>query len=144
MNKPEFILRTEDHPEANGGKPKVGDAAYEIRFPLEDGRELVVKLGQKGFDKVTDLLMDMLTEAPSHHDGTTNVNAGTPTTDTARLNAIERIGIELVPRSGQWNCLIADGPRSQTGVSSRRCIREAIDLAVYQLDKAGITSAELK
>lgn len=45
---------------------------YSCRFPLEDGRELVIEMGQQGFDTTTNLLMDMLTKAPSHDDKSTN------------------------------------------------------------------------
>jgi hypothetical protein len=60
---------TADHPEANGAKPSPGDKQYPLQFPLEDGRTLTVRMGQRGFDTITSLLMDMLTEAPSHSDG---------------------------------------------------------------------------
>lgn len=71
--KAELILRTEDHPEANGRQPQRGEQIYEARFPLEDGRELVLQMGKKGFEQTTDLLMDLITNAPPHHDGTTNI-----------------------------------------------------------------------
>ena len=72
MSKPELKFRTEDHPEANGREPKDGERGYTLRFPLEDGRELVVEIGQRGFDVTTNLLMDLLSGAPSYTDGTTN------------------------------------------------------------------------
>ncbi len=75
--KEELHLRTEDHPEANGRKPRVGEQAYGLRFPLEDGRELVLSVGQSGFDTLTNLLFDMLSEAPSHNDGSTNLPMNT-------------------------------------------------------------------
>lgn len=71
--KPELHLRTTDHPEANGRKPQPGEVEYPLRFPLDDGRELVLRIGQKGFETMTDLLVDMLSNAPSHNDGSTNV-----------------------------------------------------------------------
>lgn len=76
--KPELRLRTQDHPEVNGRKPVKGDAVYEARFPLEDGRELVLQMGEEGFRQTTDLLLDMVTGADSHNDGTTNVPVLTP------------------------------------------------------------------
>lgn len=61
-------VRTYDHPEANGRKPQVGETEYELVFTLEDQSILVVKIGQHGFDTVTNLLMDMLSRAPSNID----------------------------------------------------------------------------
>lgn len=71
--KEELHLRSEDHPEANGRIPVAGDHAYGLRFTLEDGRELVLSIGEQGFQTLTNLLFDMLTDAPSHNDGSTNV-----------------------------------------------------------------------
>lgn len=39
---------------------------------MEDGRDLVLKIGHEGFETTTNLLFDMLSNAPSHHDGSTN------------------------------------------------------------------------
>ena len=64
-----MVLRTKCHPEANGRKPKAGDSCYSVHFPLENGEKLTVEMGQQGFDTVTSLLMDMLTAAPEHDDG---------------------------------------------------------------------------
>lgn len=70
--KEEVRFGTEDHPQANGRTPAASDVAYTLRFPLEDGRELVVEFGQLGFDVLTNHLIDMLANAPSHSDGSTN------------------------------------------------------------------------
>lgn len=70
--KEEITFRTEDHPEANGRKPVAGDKGYTMRFPLEDGRELVVETGQKGFDNLSQIMLDMLANTPSYNDGSTN------------------------------------------------------------------------
>lgn len=70
--KVELHLRTEDHPEAKGRTPRSGETEYPLRFPLDDGRELVLHLGQKGFDTITQLLLDFLTNAPSYTDGSCN------------------------------------------------------------------------
>lgn len=64
-----MLLRTKCHPEANGRKPQRGDSCYTVHFPLESGEQLTVEMGQSGFDTVTGLLMDMLTNAPEHDDG---------------------------------------------------------------------------
>lgn len=71
--KQELHFRTVDHPEANGRKPLPGEAEYPMRFPLDDGRELVLSLGEAGFQTLTDLLMDMLSVRPNHNDGSTNL-----------------------------------------------------------------------
>lgn len=70
--KEELHFRTLDHPEANGRKPLVGETQYPLRFPLEDGRELVLNIGEKGFQILTNLLIDMLSNAASYNDGSTN------------------------------------------------------------------------
>lgn len=62
-------FKTKDHPEANGRKAKAGEQEYVATFPLEDGSFLRVRMGQEGFNNTTNLLTDMLTNAPSHDDG---------------------------------------------------------------------------
>lgn len=64
-----MILRTKCHPEANGRTPQLTDTAYTVRLPLENGEILTVEMGQKGFDTLSSLIMDMLTDAPEHDDG---------------------------------------------------------------------------
>lgn len=61
--KPEIHFRTKDHPQANGREALLGERAFPLHFPLEDGSELVVHMGQKGFDSITQLLFDMLSGA---------------------------------------------------------------------------------
>lgn len=70
--KEEVIFRTEDHPEANGRRPQPGQSFYTLRFPLEDGRELVVHIGQRGFDTLGQMVIDSLADTPSYSDGSTN------------------------------------------------------------------------
>ena len=70
--KTEVIFKTEDHPEANGRKPQSGDVQHDLRLPLEDGRELVILMGEKGFQQLTDILMDVLSNAEPYNDGSTN------------------------------------------------------------------------
>lgn len=73
MSKAELVFITEDHPEAHGREPQHGESAYVLRFPLQDGgTELVVMVGERGFQNLTQLLFDMLSNAPSHSDGSTN------------------------------------------------------------------------
>lgn len=71
--KTELILKTEDHPESFGRKAAIDDIEYTLRFPLEDGRELVLKIGNTGFQTLTNMLVDMLANTPSYGDNTTNV-----------------------------------------------------------------------
>jgi hypothetical protein len=66
-----IVFKTKDHPEANGRKPKFGEAEYQCTFPIEDGRFVTIRMGQAGFDNTTNLLMDMLSNAPNHDDGST-------------------------------------------------------------------------
>lgn len=68
MPQTEIRFRAKHHPAANGRQPQAGDALYICSFPLEDGRVLVIEMGQQDFDTSTNLLMDMLTKAPSHTD----------------------------------------------------------------------------
>lgn len=41
-------FRTQDHPQANGRKARDGEHAWPFRFLLEDGRTLVVEMGDEG------------------------------------------------------------------------------------------------
>lgn len=59
------IFRTPDHPGVSGQ----GNIVYPVVFPTEQGFALRIEMGQAGFDQITDLLMDMLTGAPPHSDG---------------------------------------------------------------------------
>lgn len=77
--KPELRLRTEDHPEAKGNKALVGAVEYTLRFSLDDGRELCLLIGEKAFQIHTDMLMDLLSRAPSYSDGSTNEGLTNPT-----------------------------------------------------------------
>lgn len=47
---PDLVLRTKGHPEANGHRPSNGEHAWSLRFPLEDGRTLVVEVGAADFE----------------------------------------------------------------------------------------------
>jgi hypothetical protein len=77
-------LLTSDHPAARGRKPQPGESEYQLSFTLEDGSIMSVAMGKRGFDTVTDLLMDMLIDAPSHDDGSLK-----PKPLTARENLLE-------------------------------------------------------
>lgn len=63
------VVRTYDHPEANGRTPLPGETEYPLSFRLDTGEVLTVRMGQRGFDVVSNLLVDMMSNAPSHDDG---------------------------------------------------------------------------
>lgn len=64
-------FRTKDHPEANGRRPQFGEQAWTLRFPLEDGSELVVAMGAKGRQS---LLAMLSAEEKDDRAGTGGVN----------------------------------------------------------------------
>lgn len=64
-------FKTRDHPEANGRKTTFGDVAWTIRLPLEDGSELVVRMGKKD----RDILFGMLI-ADCHDEGESEPTGG--------------------------------------------------------------------
>jgi hypothetical protein len=66
-----MTVLTSCHPEANGRKPRPGEVEYTQQFPMENGEILTVRMGQAGFDNVTNLLMDMLSGAKPYDDGST-------------------------------------------------------------------------
>jgi hypothetical protein len=70
--KPELEVRTEDHPEAGGRALQVGEMCYVVRLPLDDGRELVINMGQKCVDTLAGMILDSMANAPSYNDGSTN------------------------------------------------------------------------
>jgi hypothetical protein len=41
-------FRTKDHPQANGRKARSGEHAWPFHFPLEDGRTLILGMGDEG------------------------------------------------------------------------------------------------
>lgn len=63
-----MILKTRDHPEANGRKPLPTETQYILTFPLETGETLKLKMGQEGFDLLTQFLFDILENRPSYSD----------------------------------------------------------------------------
>jgi len=64
-----IAYRTKDHPEANGRVPGAGEVKYAIELPLEDGRSLALHMGSKCFEVLGNHLIDMMSQAPSHNDG---------------------------------------------------------------------------
>lgn len=62
-------LRTACHPEAGGRQPKVGDVAYDLTLPLEGGNQLIVHMGETGFNSISQFVFDMAANTPSCDDG---------------------------------------------------------------------------
>lgn len=61
-------FRTKDHPEANGRTPKKGEQEFSLKFPLENGDVLVVKMGKEGWDTVGQFILDEAIDRPSYSD----------------------------------------------------------------------------
>lgn len=59
-------IKTQDHPEANGRKPRPGETEYNFTFTTENGERVTVKMGEEGWRHHSQHVLDMLTEAPSH------------------------------------------------------------------------------
>ena len=55
-----MIARTKDHPEANGRTPQPGEQGYTLRFPLEDGSDLIVYCGAETFQHFSDMIGRMM------------------------------------------------------------------------------------
>ncbi len=62
-------VKTFDHPEAGGKTAQKGDVEYCLSFTLEDDSVLTVRMGQKGFDTSTQIMLDMLSGHPPYDDG---------------------------------------------------------------------------
>jgi hypothetical protein len=54
---PDLTFITQDHPEAGGRTPVVGDIRYELTFPLDDGRLLAVQCGVIGIQSLLRALL---------------------------------------------------------------------------------------
>jgi hypothetical protein len=66
---PHREFKTPDHPEAFGRTAQKGDVEYPVTFPLENGDSVTIRMGESGFQTLTNLLTDMLANRPSHDDG---------------------------------------------------------------------------
>lgn len=95
------VVRTHDHPEAGGRQPLPGEVEYPLTFTLDTGETLTVRMGQRGFDTVTDLLVDMLSNASPHDDDGSLARrrvarlSPTPLTD-AEVKTVGMLGEHLV------------------------------------------------
>ena len=54
------MLRTKDHPEANGRTPLAGERGYTLTFPLESGASLILKVGAETFERFSDMIGRMI------------------------------------------------------------------------------------
>lgn len=55
MNK--LVFKTRDNPTANDKQPKIGDVQYDVWFPLENGEELHVLLGEEGMRNLRNVVL---------------------------------------------------------------------------------------
>jgi hypothetical protein len=67
-----LTLRTKDHPEALGRKPLIGEHAYTFHFWTEFGEKIAIEMGEKAFQSTSQVMLDMLANAPCYDDGTTH------------------------------------------------------------------------
>ena len=74
------VVLTQDHPGANGRTPQSGDREYSMTFTLEDGSVLTVKMGEPGWQIITNMMVDMLAESPSYDDGSVPSSKVSPRT----------------------------------------------------------------
>jgi hypothetical protein len=49
-------FRTKDSPDAFGRQPETGEVSWVLSFPLDDGTELRVRLGEKGREAIITML----------------------------------------------------------------------------------------
>lgn len=66
----EISYYTYDHPEAGGRQAQPGETGYKLRFTLVDGRILAVHIGPKGYEALSQMLLDMMAGTPPYNDGT--------------------------------------------------------------------------
>lgn len=97
------VFKTYDHPEAAGRSPQKGEAEYPLTFGLDDGSQLIVRMGESGFQNVTNLLMMMLANVPSSDDGSlTGISYTELKAENARLfAALAEKGKELIEAYAQ-------------------------------------------
>jgi hypothetical protein len=125
--KEEVVFRTPDHPEANGRVPLKGETEYVVRFPTEDGKELVVRCGQKGYDNLGQLLLDMMANAPSYGDG----DPRTPDERKTAREATARSGTGQKAGAVIGRGILAEGERETIRVGEKGCnaIGRPVELA---------------
>lgn len=55
-----ITYRTKDHPEAGGRTPQSGEHAYSLRFPLDNGMDLLVECGEETLSRFSDMIGRLL------------------------------------------------------------------------------------
>jgi hypothetical protein len=57
-----MLLRSVDHPEANGRRPEKGEQQWVLTIPLEGRKSLILKLGKKTRDTIFGMMVAEETE----------------------------------------------------------------------------------
>lgn len=68
----QLILKTKCCPTANGRLPQSGDQKWDLAFPLEDGRQLILSMGKAGYETMGQFLLDCMADTPSYGDDSVN------------------------------------------------------------------------
>jgi hypothetical protein len=123
MNEPEkLILKTADHPEANGREAQNGDVQWCFWMTLEDGRRLELLMGREGRENLRNCILqedadDLAETKPSNYQNFAFPSTGDPAKDR-----------EIADRHIQSDRLIAEdmcpngcGPLAQVSSSEREC-----------------------
>lgn len=100
-----YEFKTLDHPEANGRKALPGETEYPMTFTSDKDERIIIRMGRRGFETVTNLLVDMLANMPSHDDGSLG-----PKGDQEPKTQSEAVTlIYLMSGRKQWHHNLPDG-----------------------------------
>jgi hypothetical protein len=55
-------FRCKDDPEANSRKPLVGEQRFSLKFPLENGEDLILHCGKETFDRFAEMIGKMMVD----------------------------------------------------------------------------------
>lgn len=58
----DVTLKTKDHPLANGRKAEIGDVEWTLKFPMEDGTTLHLKVGKDTYTYFRHFLLCEITD----------------------------------------------------------------------------------
>jgi len=61
-------FRTKDHPEVNGRKPQDGEHAWTFKFPLENGDDLLIHMGDEGLANFRQVVLDQMIDEKTDPD----------------------------------------------------------------------------
>ena len=59
---PAIEYRCKDYPEANGRNPTIGEQGFTLKFPLENGDDLILKCGKETFDRFAEMIGRMIVD----------------------------------------------------------------------------------